>query len=145
MSGGDPQKCNCSSHLWKFLNHPSCLSVWLPYFKIPPYLFFHNSSFSPRLNTPYLVLFYKTAEYSHGCHTTKMAPNIAPVFYSSDRWAGGIDRAGHYRISDMSKYIGNIGTLATDWRTLKQWKKQRKTDKNKKDEKKRFWVYVGFM
>ena len=43
-----------------------------------------------------------------------MAPNIAPVFYSSDRWGGGIDRAGHYRISDMSKYIGNTVTSGTD-------------------------------
>ena len=62
VSGSDLSKCNCSSHLWKFLNHPSYLSVWLPSFKIHPYILFPKSAFSPRLSWP---LYERTA--THFC------------------------------------------------------------------------------
>ena len=55
VSGGDLKKCNSSSHLWKFLTHPSCLSVWQPYFKIPPHKIFQISAFSTRLNVHHYI------------------------------------------------------------------------------------------
>ena len=73
--------------LWKLEKFQNNEFFELPYIPQNLVLYYKTTYYK---TTKYKTSEYKTTEYKSGCHNTKMAPNIAPLFYSFDRGGGGL-------------------------------------------------------